>query len=239
MTSKARLFYPDKLNNGIISKLSEKQSHYIKNVMRLKIGDKFSLFNSRDGEWDANITKHGKIYTEFEVQKLSRPLIDEKNLWLAFSLIKKVPQDIMIQKTTELGIQKFIPLLCERSVVREININRAEKIIAEASEQSNRISVPKILDKQNLKDFIENFPKNGCIIFCDINSNSNDIKKKILKKSPVCILIGPEGDFSEKERKLITSNEKTIPIRLAKNILRAETAAIVATTILSYKFDSN
>ena len=238
MTLKARLFYQDKLNTGIISKLSEKQSHYIKNVLRLKIGDKFSLFNSRDGEWDASIIKHGKVYTEFEVENLSRPLFDEKNLWLAFSLIKKVPQDIMVQKTTELGIQKFIPLLCERSVVRDININRVEKIITEATEQSNRISVPKILEKQNLQDFIKNFPKNGCIIFCDINSNSKDLRKKILKKSPVCILIGPEGDFSEKERKLITSNEKTFPMTLAKNILRAETAAIAATTILSYNLES-
>ena len=239
MTSKARLFYPDKLNTGIISKLSEKQSHYIKNVMRLKIGDKFSLFNSKDGEWDASIIKHSKIYTEFEVEKLSRPIFDEKNLWLAFSLIKKIPQDIMIQKTTELGIQKFIPLLCERSVVREINMNRAEKIITEASEQSNRISVPKITDKQNLIDFINNFPKDGCIVFCDINSNSNNLKNKILKKSPVCILIGPEGDFSEKERQLIKGNEKTITMSLAKNILRAETAAISATTILSYNLDNN
>ncbi len=239
MTLKARLFYQDKLNTGIISKLSEKQSHYIKNVLRLKIGDKFSLFNSRDGEWDASIIKHGKVYTEFEVENLSRPLFDEKNLWLAFSLIKKVPQDMMIQKTTELGIQKFIPLLCERSVVREININRAEKIITEACEQSNRMSVPKILEKQNLKDFIKNFPKNGCIIFCDINSNLSDVKKKISKKSPICILIGPEGDFSEKERKLITSNEKTIPMTLAKNILRAETAAIAATTIISYNLETN
>tara|TARA_B100001175_G_scaffold317604_1_gene335231 strand:- start:836 stop:1555 length:720 start_codon:yes stop_codon:yes gene_type:complete len=239
MTSKARLFYPDKLKTGIISKLSEKQSHYAKNVMRLRIGDKFSLFNSKDGEWDASIINHGKIQTEFKVEKLSRPSNDEKNLWLAFSLIKKVPQDMMIQKATELGIQKFIPLLCERCVVREININRAEKIITEASEQSNRISVPKITDKQNLIDFINNFPKDGCIVFCDINSNSNNLKNKILKKSPVCILIGPEGDFSEKERQLIKGNEKTITMSLAKNILRAETAAISATTILSYNLDNN
>ena len=139
MASKARLFYSDKLKTGTISRLSEKQSHYTKNVMRLKAGDKISLFNSQDGEWDIRILDQGKIFTEFKVEKLSRPISKEKNIWLAFSPIKKIPQDLMIQKTTELGIQKFIPLLCERSVVREINIKRAEKIITEACEQSNRV----------------------------------------------------------------------------------------------------
>ncbi len=239
MASKARLFYTDKLKTGTISRLSEKQSHYTKNVMRLKAGDKISLFNSQDGEWDVKITDQGKIYTEFKVEKLSRPITNENNIWLAFSPIKKVPQDLMIQKTTELGIQKFIPLLCERSVVRDINIKRAEKIITEACEQSNRITVPKILDLQRLIDFVKTFPEDGKIIFCDINSNSNDLKNKLSKNNPICILIGPEGDFSEEERQFIINNKNVISITLAKNILRSETAAIASTTILNYNLDNN
>ena len=90
MASKARLFYTDKLKTGTISRLSEKQSHYTKNVMRLKAGDKISLFNSQDGEWDAKILDQGKIFTEFKVEKLSRPISKEKNIWLAFSPIKKI-----------------------------------------------------------------------------------------------------------------------------------------------------
>ena len=237
MASKARLFYSKELKSGIISKLSKTQSHYIKNVMRLKPGDKISLFNSSDGEWDASILVHDKDLSEFKVEKLSRPQEEENNLWLAFSPIKKIPQDMMIQKTTELGIQKFIPLLCERSVVREINIERAKKIVTEASEQSNRISVPEILKIQNLENFIKNFPENGNLIFCDINCESSNLKNILSKKDPACILIGPEGDFSENERQLIVNNKKTVSISLAKNILRAETAAISATTILSYNFN--
>jgi len=237
MTSKARLFYPKELKSGIISKLSETQSHYIKNVMRLKPGDKISLFNSSNGEWDASILAHDKDSTEFKVEKLSRPQEKDNNLWLAFSPIKKNPQDMMLQKTTELGIQKFIPLLCERSVVREINLERAEKIVTEASEQSNRISVPEILKIQNLENFLKNFPDNGHLIFCDINCDSSNLKNILSKKSPVCILIGPEGDFSESERQSIVDHKKTISVSLAKNILRAETAAIAATTILSYNLN--
>ena len=239
MASKARLFYPDKLKTGTISRLSEKQSHYTKNVMRLKAGDKISLFNSQDGEWDVKILDQGKIFTEFKVEKLSRPLSNEKDIWLAFSPIKKVPQDLMIQKTTELGIQKFIPLLCERSVVREINIKRTEKIITESCEQSNRITVPKIQELQRLNEFIENFPDNGKIVFCDINSESKDLKNKLPKKNPICILIGPEGDFSEEERQLIINYKNVISITLGKNILRAETAAIASTTILNYNLENN
>ncbi len=234
MASKARLFYSNKLKTGIISRLSEKQSHYIKNVIRLKVGDKISLFNSQDGEWDVKILDQGKIFTEFKVEKLSRPLSKEKDIWLAFSPIKKGPQDFMIQKTTELGIQKFIPVLCERSVVREINIKRAEKIITEACEQSNRITVPKIQGLQRLDEFIKNFPDNGKIVFCDINSESKDLKYKLPKKNPICILIGPEGDFSEEERQSIIKYKNVISITLANNILRAETAAIASTTILNY-----
>ena len=237
MAPKARLFYHKELKNGLISKLSEGQSHYIKNVMRLKAGDKISLFNSFNGEWDASILAHSKDITEFKVEKLSRPQEEENNLWLAFSPIKKNPQDMMIQKTTELGIQKFIPLLCERSVVREINIERAEKIVTEASEQSNRISVPKILKIQNLESFLKSFPENGKIIFCDINCDSSNLKNVLSKKEPICILIGPEGDFSENERQLIVNHKKTISISLANNLLRAETAAVAATTILSYNLN--
>ena len=237
MTSKARLFYHRELKKDLISKLSESQSHYTKNVMRLKPGDKISLFNSMNGEWDASILKHDKNLTEFKVEKLSRTKNVEGNLWLAFSLIKKNPQDFMLQKTTELGIQKFIPLFCERSVAKEINIERAKKIVIEASEQSNRISVPEILEIQKLENFLINFPKNGAIIFCDINCKTSDLKISLSNKTPVCILLGPEGDFSENERQLIVDNKKTVSISLAKNFLRTETAAIAATTILSHNLN--
>ena len=232
MASKARLFFPNELKSGFISQLPKNQSHYVKNVMRLQIGDKISLFNKDDGEWDASIISNEKDRTSFKVEKLSRPYKNENNLWLAFSPIKKIPQDIIFQKTTELGVQKFIPLICERTIVREINIDRSKKILVEACEQSNRISVPEILKIQNLKIFLNNFPENGHLIFCDINSKTNDLKNVLSNKNPICILIGPEGDFSENERQLIVDNKKTISISLAENILRSDTAAIAATTIL-------
>ena len=209
--------------------------------MRLKPGDTISLFNSINGEWRAKIVNHNKENTEFKVEKLINHKKSENDLWLAFSPIKKNPLDMMIQKTTELGVQKFIPILSERTVVREINSQRIKKIIVEASEQSNRISVPEIKNLEPLKNFLNKFPNEGSLIFCDINSDKRDLKNILSKKKqgPVCILIGPEGDFSEKERQLIIEKKEIFSLSLANNILRAETAAITAVAIVNYHLNLN
>ena len=233
MNSNIRLYFSNKIKSGVISKLPKNQSHYVKNVIRLKAGQQFSVFNS-DGEWKALILLHTKDYTEFKVLEKLRHQEEQQEIYLAFSPIKKIAQDIMLQKTTELGVKKFFPILCERSVVREINIDRSKKILIEASEQSNRISIPDISKIMNLETFLKNFSQEGKIIFCDINSKSKDFKNVMSIKGSKCILIGPEGDFSEKERQSIVDNKNTVPISLAKNILRAETAAIAATTLLTF-----
>ena len=174
MPSKIRLYFSEELKANLLSNLSTEQSHYIKNVMRLKPGDTISLFNSMNGEWSAKIVNHNKENTEFKVEKLIKTRKLENDIWLAFSPIKKSPLDIMIQKATELGIQKFIPILSERTIVKEINTERLKKIIIEASEQSNRISIPEIKNLETLKFFLNKFPKNGSLIFCDINCKKNN-----------------------------------------------------------------
>ena len=240
MTTKIRLYFSDKIQSEIISYLTREQSHYVKDVMRLKTGDSFSVFNDQ-GEWNAIIESYEKDGARIKILKKVRNKKSEKNVWLAFSPIKQNPLNFMIQKTTELGIQKFIPVVCERSVVNDINIERIKKIIIESSEQSNRLSVPEITKKESLKNFLKLFPKNGCIIFCDINCNKSNFKNILSKKikGPVCILVGPEGDFSENERQLIIELNQTCSLSLASNILRAETAAIAATTIVNFELNSS
>ena len=241
MPSKVRLYFSKEIKANLESNLSTEQSHYIKNVMRLKPGDTISLFNSTNGEWRAKIVSHNKESTEFKVEKIIKNKKIENDIWLAFSPIKKNPLDMMIQKTTELGIQKFIPIISERTIVKEINFERLKKIIVEASEQSDRISVPKIESLLPLKIFLNTFPNNGSLIFCDINCKKSDLKNIFAKKNrgPVCILIGPEGDFSEKERQLIIEKKEIFSLSLANNILRAETAAIASVTIVNYHLNFN
>ena len=235
MSSTVRLYFPDKIQSDLSPHLPKEQTHYVKDVMRLKIGDKLSIFNTL-GEWNALIESYEKNGAKIKIMGKVRDKDNEKNIWLAFSPIKQNPLNFVIQKGTELGVQKFIPILSERTIVKEINIERIRKIIVEASEQSNRISVPEINKAESLKNFLSGFPKNGCLIFCDINCDKNDLKDILSKKiqGPVCILIGPEGDFSEKERQLIIEKKEIYSLSLATNILRAETAAIAAVTIVNY-----
>ena len=235
MNTKIRLYFSDKIESDLVAHLKKEQSHYIKDVMRLKEGDIFSVFNNQ-GEWNASIQNYEKQGTKIKILEKTRDKKTEQNIWLAFTPIKQNPMNFLIQKGTELGIQKFIPILSERTSVKDINNERVKKIIIESAEQSNRISIPEIEPLKILKDFLFTFPKNGILVFCDINCNQSDFKKILSKKdlSPVCILIGPEGDFSENERKLIVDLEQSKSISLAKNILRAETAAIAALTLVNY-----
>jgi len=238
MSSTIRLYFPDKIQSDLSSHLPMEQTHYVKDVMRLKIGDKLSIFNTL-GEWIAVIESYEKKGAKIKIMGKVRDKDNEKNIWLAFSPIKQNPLNFLIQKGTELGVQRFVPILSERTAVRKINVERVKKIIVEASEQSNRISVPEIDKLESLKNFLSKFPKNGCLIFCDINSDKNNLKNILEKKvaGPICILIGPEGDFSETERKMIIDLNQTCSISLAKNILKAETAALSAITIVNYNLN--
>lgn len=235
MNTNIRIYFSDKIQSDLVAQLKREQTHYIKDVMRLKIGDNFSVFNN-EGEWRVSILDYEKKTTKIKILEKFRDKKNEKNIWLAFSPIKQNPLNFLIQKGTELGVQKFVPILSERTFVKDINIERVKKIIVESSEQSNRISVPEITKLETLKKFISTFPKKGCLVFCDINCEKNNLKNILSKKDldPICILIGPEGDFSENERKLIIGIEQSQSISLAKNILRAETASIAAIALVNY-----
>ena len=225
-----RLFFPESLSINSTLKLDKSQSHYLTKVMRINIGKNFSLFN-QNGEWEAKITKITKGIVEFSTTKKIRSNDNEKEIWLAFAPIKLNYLNLMIQKATELGISKFIPILTERTIVRKINEKRLNKIIVEASEQSNRLKVPKLEEIVKLDNFLK-FNQKTKIIFGDLNTNNN---KLILKNTePLCILIGPEGDFSSKEREKILKLKNIIPLKINENILRSETAAISMISIITF-----
>ena len=200
--SNIRLFFSDTLSANMIDKLDKDQSHYLSKVMRVKENEVFSLFN-KEGEWEAKVLGIFKNIVEFKIIKQLRQKETTKELWLAFSPIKSNYQNFMLQKATELGVTKFLPIIFDRTVVRKINKDRLEKIVIEASEQSNRISVPTIEGAQDLISFLK---KNSMdLIFTDLNSNIKKIDKLKFTDKPVCIIIGPEGDFSETEREKILS----------------------------------
>ena len=150
--SNIRLFYRESLSLNLTATLDKSQSHYVSKVMRIKENEVFSLFNN-SGEWEAKILKISKSIVEFNVTKQLRQKESFKELWLAFSPIKSNYFNFMIQKATELGVTKFLPIIFDRTIVRKINKERLEKVIIEASEQSNRLNVPVIEQPQNLENF--------------------------------------------------------------------------------------
>ena len=228
--SNIRLFYSKSLSLNLTDKLDKSQSHYVSKVMRLKEKEVFSLFNS-SGEWEAKILNITKSIVEFNVTKQLRQKENTKDLWLAFSPIKSNYFNFMIQKATELGVTKFLPVIFERTIVRKINKERLEKVIIEAAEQSNRITVPSIEDPQKLKSFLNN---DMDLIFTDLNTTNTKIDIKKLTIKPTCVIIGPEGDFSEEEREEILKFNGVQPIKINENILRSETAVISALSIINY-----
>ncbi len=229
--SNIRLFFSDALLVNMIDKLNKDQSHYLSKVMRIKENEAFSLFN-KEGEWEAKVLGISKNTVKFKIIKQLRQKEITKELWLAFSPIKSNYQNFMLQKATELGVTKFLPIIFDRTVVRKINKDRLEKIIIEASEQSNRINVPIIESAQDLNSFLKKNSMN--LIFTDLNSKIKKVDKSKFMDKPVCIIIGPEGDFSEIEREKILSFKGVQPIKINENILRSETAVISAISIVNY-----
>ncbi len=226
-----RLFFSATLSADMIDKLGKSQSHYLSKVMRIKENEVFSLFN-KNGEWEAKVLGISKSIVEFKTIKQLRQKENFKELWLAFSPIKSNYQNFMIQKATELGVTRFLPIIFDRTVVRKINKERLEKIVIEASEQSNRINVPIVEESQNLNNFLKT--NSIDLIFTDLNSNNNKIDKSKLTDNPVCIIVGPEGDFSEAEREKILSFKGVQQIKINENILRSETAVISAISIVNH-----
>ena len=229
--SNIRLFFKESLSLNFTTKLDKSQSHYVNKVMRVKVDEVFSLFN-RSGEWEAKILNISKSIVEFNITKQLRQKESKKELWLAFSPIKSNYFNFMIQKATELGVTKFLPIIFDRTVVRKINKERLEKVIIEAVEQSNRINVPLIEDPQSLKNLLSNEKMD--LIFTDLNSQNQKLDLEKLTNNPICIIIGPEGDFSEEEKEEILTFKNVQPIKINENILRSETAVISALSIINY-----
>ncbi len=231
--SNIRIFFPESLSLNFNYRLEKPQSHYLTKVMRVKIGENFSLFNKK-GEWLAKINNiiSGKV--EFSIQEKLRNEENPVDIWLAFSPIKSNYSNFMIQKATELGVTKFIPIIFDRTIVRKINSDRLKKIIIEATEQSNRINLPSLEKPQNLKSFLKKNENKIDLIFTDLNTKNKKIELNKDRSKSLCIIIGPEGDFSEQERKNILNFKGVKSLKISENILRSETAVISSISILNY-----
>ena len=228
-----RLYHPDSIDENTTSLLSKEHTHYVTNVMRLKRGSNLNFFN-KNGEWLSEIVflDRDRVEVKF-LNKLKEPT-NTSNIELAICLVKKSPMDIILQKATELGVSKITPIVSERTEVKELNFERANKIVIEATEQSNQMVPPEILKTIKLKDFLQNLNGTTKLLFADINSKVHLKNENLKNFKSLCILIGPEGDFSPSERKFILSISEVIPFSMSKNILRSDTAVISAISLVNF-----
>ena len=228
-----RLYYPNSIVENSTDLLSKEHTHYVVNVMRLKRGSSINLFN-KEGEWRCEIIFLDKDRVEVKFLEKIKQSNDLSKIELAICLIKKSPMETIFQKATELGVKKITPLISERTEIKELNYDRAKKIVIEATEQSNQLNPPEISEVTKFKDFLKNVNSTTKILFADVNSKKNLTSEDFKDIKSICILIGPEGDFSPAERESIFKNQAVIPFTLSKNILRSDTAVISAISLVNF-----
>jgi len=203
-------------------------------VMRLAAGDSLLAFNGRDGEWVARIASLGRSDGALTMERLNRPQAAEPDLWLAFTPIKKTRLDVLIEKAGELGAARLLPVITERASVREVNAARAQSLLVEAAEQCGRMTVPVVEPPVPLADLLEGWPAGRHLLFCDESGAGTPIAEAMAKapRGPWGALIGPEGGFSPAERDAIATHSCAVPVGLGPRLLRADTAAIAALSLL-------
>lgn len=233
--AKIRLYFPGKLSLKSPVKLENKQVHYLINVMRKKIDDSILVFNSVNGEFLAKISEIYKNTIIIDIIKKIRDVKIENDIWLLFAPVKKSPTEYIVQKATELGVSKIIPIITERTITKNLNLNRMQDIAIESSEQCDRITIPEICAVKKLKDLILNWDNDRIIFFCDETIRNNDVVKKdfqnLSTKSFGAILVGPEGGFSANETNYLREKKFIRPVDLGPRILRSDTAVIAALSL--------
>ena len=201
--AKIRLYVPNELMLRKTTELNIKQSHYLINVMRKKIHDTILVFNEINGEFLAEIQTYNKKLISVEVIKKNRKTEKKTDVWVLFAPVKKTPTEYIIQKATELGASKIIPVITERTITKNLNLKRFQDIAIEASEQCERITIPEILPLQKLYDVIDAWVEKRTIYYGDEtmrrNKQSSNNFNKLNNAACGAVLVGPEGGFTTKE----------------------------------------
>ena len=229
--NKIRLFVDHTLGEAQSVPLNKDQAHYIFSVMRKSIGETILIFNGNNGEWEASIEEISKKSGVLLCINQTKPQIMPPDLWLFFSPLKKVRTDFIVEKATELGVAKIIPVQTEHTNADRVNLSRLSAHAIEAAEQCGGTYIPKIEELQKINEVLENFPLDRRLLFCDEKLQASEVNLENLKKGKWAILVGPEGGFSEIERNYLKGLKFTFSISLGPRILRADTAAVTAISL--------
>ena len=229
--SKTRLFIEKKISQNLLIYIKEKQHHFLKNVLRVKLNDAINVFDGVTGEWRSQVISISKDKTALKVEKKIREFETQPDIWLIFAPIKLFRLNIIIQKAVELGVSKFIPCKTEFSNFDKLNYNNLKLNAIEAAQQCERLDVPKIEKIINLDIIIKELPDDRAIVFCDesdINLPSiyDELRSNLNNYSKWSVIIGPEGGFSKEEKEMLIKQKNVLRVSLGRRILRSDTAAI-------------
>jgi 16S rRNA (uracil1498-N3)-methyltransferase len=218
------LFVRQLLSEGAGVELDAGQANYLGNVMRLGVGAELLVFDGRSGEWLARISDAAKKSMTLSVECRTREPESVPDVWLGFAPVKRTQTDWLVEKATELGVARLIPVMTQRTVAERVKLERLEAIAIEAAEQCGRTVVPEIAEPVTLKQLLSDSSRK--LYFAD--ESGGEPVAAAVKPGPALILTGPEGGFTDEERALIRAAENAVPISLGPRILRAETAALAA-----------
>lgn len=230
MDAKIRLYVDHPLGQGQTVPLDRAQAHYLFGVMRQALGGQVLLFNGRDGEWRAEIMQAGKRGGELLCHENTKPLQMPPDLWLCFAPIKKARTDFIVEKATEMGAARIVPMQTDFTNAGRIQRDRLQAHAVEAAEQCGGTFVPEVADLVRFDRLLDHWPVDRGILFCD-EAISGDALEMPTRRGPWAIFIGPEGGFSEAERSRLKNHEAAVSVALGPRILRADTAAVAAMTL--------
>jgi 16S rRNA (uracil1498-N3)-methyltransferase len=221
-----RLFVLQPLSEGARVELDAGQSNYLGNVLRLKPDAELLVFDGQTGEWLARIAGAGKKRMTLTVERRTREPESVPDVWLAFAPVKRAGTDWLIEKATELGAARLIPVMTRRTIAERVKLERLEAIAIEAAEQCGRTLLPEISEPLPLAHFLQHRDPSRTLYFAD--EGGGEPVASAFTAGPAVILTGPEGGFTDEERSLVRGAPKSIAISLGPRILRAETAALAA-----------
>lgn len=229
-----RLFVEADLGSQAAVPVSEGQAHYLTHVLRMAEGDGIVLFNGRDGEWRGELERVGKKAVTVRCADLLASQPVEAETTLVFAPIRGAKVELIAEKATELGASRLIPALTRRSVVDRVNISRMRANSIEAAEQCGRLAVPHFVELRRLDQILGDWDRGTPLFFCDEAGDAAHLLAAAqgIGDRPAAILIGPEGGFDPSERDLLRRLPFVTPVALGHRILRAETAAIAALTLM-------
>lgn len=224
--SLTRLFVRTPLSENAGVELDAAQANYLGNVMRLGVGAELLVFDGQSGEWLARVAETGRKQMRLSIERRTREAEVIPDVWLAFAPIKRAQTDWLVEKATELGAARLVPVITQRTIAERVKLERLEAISIEAAEQCGRTLLPDIDEPLPLKHLLAHRDPSRTLYLAD--EAGGEWAPDAFTAGPCVILTGPEGGFTDEERAAIRAAPNSVPVSLGPRILRAETAALAA-----------